>query len=384
MQNSFFFPRSGFYCRLIIGTCLLTILILVGLLVPSLGFSIAHAASGQPNFALQPVLYDPSNSLTKSYFILDSNPGIVVKSSVRVTNAGTATGSVALYPVDATTAQTSGAVYLDKKDPRRDVGAWITLGIQQLTLNPGQSQVVPFRIIIPGTVLPGQHLGGIVAENLAQEQNSTKTQNGKNTGTFQIIVKHLTVIAVQVNLPGTPVEQLAAAGVQSGGENGYQSLQLGLSNTGNVMVKPYGSLQITDSQRQVVKDISLKLDTFLPQTSINYPVYIKGQALNVGDYQATLNLTYGPDNKVLHYTTKFSITQKQLTQTFSSSQTQAPPGLFNGDSSGLSPWLIISGGLVLLLILGSLLYWFVLIPRAKAKAMRAVTSSQFIRPSKFK
>jgi len=385
MQDSFSLPRSGFFCRLIIGTCLLIILVFGVFLVPSLGFSIAHAAGGQPNFALQPAVYDPSNSLTKSYFILDSKPGIVVKSSVRVTNAGTATGSVALYPVDATTAQTSGAVYLNQNDPRKDVGAWITLATQKLTLNPGQSQIVQFQVTIPSTVRSGQHLGGIVAENLTLQQNSTQAQNGKNTGTFQITVKNLTIVAVQVNLPGTPVEQLTATKVQAGGANGYQSLLLGLSNTGNVMVKSHGTLQVTNAQGQQVKNYPLTLDTFVPQTSINYPVYIKGQALGPGDYQATLDLTYGQDNKVLHYTTKFSITQQQVAQVFqSSSQTQAPPGLFGGGSSAPSPWLLTGGGLALLLIVGSLLYWLVLVPRAKTKAKQAVASTQFTRLNQFK
>ncbi|HEV2581754.1 MAG TPA: DUF916 domain-containing protein [Ktedonobacteraceae bacterium] len=353
-------------------------------LVAPFGFSIAHAAGGTAQFGLQPVVYDPSNSLTKSYFIFDSKSGVIVKSSVRVTNAGTAAGSVALYPVDATTAQTSGAVYLNQNDPRRDVGAWITLGTQQLTLNPGQTQVVPFQLTIPGTVRPGQHLGGIVAENLTQQQSSTQAQNGKNTSTFQIVVKNLTIIAVQVNLPGTPVEQLAGTGVQAGGENGYQRLLLGLSNTGNVMLKPYGTLQVANSQGQVVKNISLKLDTFLPQTAINYPVAITGQGLAAGDYQATLTLTYG-HGQVLHYTTKFTITQQQITQAFggSSSKTQAPPGLGGDVFAGMPLWqlvLVAGGVLAILWVVGNMVYRRLSVSKAK-QAKSQGGSSQFKTPT---
>src|SRR5713226_3530197 len=97
---AFFFLRSGFFFRLVMGAFLFIILILGMLLAAPFGFSIAHAAGGEAQFGLQPVLYDPSNPLTKSYFIFDSKPGIVEKSSVRVTNSGTARGSVGLYPVD--------------------------------------------------------------------------------------------------------------------------------------------------------------------------------------------------------------------------------------------------------------------------------------------
>src|SRR6266705_1828981 len=171
MQKSLFLLRSGFFARFAVGVCLLIMVLLGVSLTGVLGSSIAHADGGQANFSLQPVLYDPANPLTQSYFIFDSKPGIVVKSRVRVTNTGTATGSVSLYPVDATTGQTSGAVYLNQDDPRKDVGAWTTLGAQQLTLAAGQSQIVSFQVTIPSTVRPGQHLGGIVAENLAESSS---------------------------------------------------------------------------------------------------------------------------------------------------------------------------------------------------------------------
>lgn len=375
MQNSLFFFRPGFFARLIMGVFLCITIILGVSLVETCSSSIALADSGQANFALQPVLFDPSNPLTESYFIFDSKPGTVITSRVRVTNSGTATGSAILYPVDATTGQTSGAVYLNQNDPRKDVGAWVKLGVQQVTLNPGQSQVVSYQVTIPNTVRPGQHLGGIVAENLAQSSSP------QSTSAIQIKVKNLTIVAVQVNLPGTPIEQLVGTGVQAGGQNSYQQLLLGLSNTGTVMLKPEGTLQVIDAQGQVVKNMSLKLDTFLPQTAINYPVAITGKALDAGDYQATLTLTYG-NGQVLHYTTKFAVTQQQLTQVFgtTSSKTQAPTGF--GGTVGMQLWqivLVVGAALALLWVAGSALYKRIVLSRAKAKRAN-VSSSQFKRP----
>jgi Protein of unknown function C-terminal (DUF3324)/Bacterial protein of unknown function (DUF916) len=370
MQYSFSLRGFRSVSRLVMGTCLLLIIVLTLLFEASFGFSIAHAAGGnEPQFGLQPVLYDPSNPLTQSYFIFDGKSGHILKSRVRVINIGTARGSVSLFPVDATTGQTSGAVYLNSDDPRKDVGAWLKLDVQQLTLDPGQSQVVAFQVTIPDTVRPGQHLGGIVAENLTQQSNTTTKSAKKNTSTFQVNIKNLTIIAVQVNLPGTPVEQLADTGVQAGGTNGYQQLLVGLSNTGTVMLKPTGTLQIRDAQGHVVEHYLLKLDTFLPQTAINYPVAIKGQALGTGDYQATLDLTYG-HGKVLKSTTRFSITPQQLTQVFSSSRTQAPPG-FGVGFAGMPLWqllLVAGGGLVLLWTGGNRIYRRLMVPRLKAKS----------------
>lgn len=377
MQNSCVFPHPGFFARLATGTFLFISIVLGVSLEAALGFSIAHADSGAPNFALQPVVYDPSEPVTESYFVFDSKPGLVIKSRVRVTNTGTMRGSASLYPVDATTGQTSGAVYLNQGDPRKDVGAWITLGAQQVTLDAGQSQIISFQVTIPGTVRPGQHLGGIVAENL------TQSSSPQSNSAIQIKVKNLTIIAVQVNLPGTAIEQLAATGVKAGGQNSYQQLLLGLNNTGTIMLKPYGTLQVSTTQGKVLKNISLKLDTFLPQTAINYPIAITGQALGAGDYQATLTLMYG-HGQVLHYTIKFTVTQQQVTQVFSTntSKTQAPPGL-GGEGSGFSLWqliLVVGGVFAILWVVGNTVYRRLAVSRAKAKRTNN-RSSQFKRPT---
>ncbi len=335
MRHSFPFSRLGLLPQLVVGMFIIAVL-----LAEAFGCSVAHAAGGGPSFALQPVLYDPSNPVTKSYFVFDTRPGTILHNRVRVTNNGTMAGTVSLYPVDATTGQTSGAVYLSNNDARQDVGAWLTLGTQHLTLAPGQSQIVPFQAVIPKTVRSGQHVGGIVAEIPTLKSPAKK-------GALQIYVRNLTIVAVQVNLPGIPIEQLVATGIQPGDANNYQTLLLGLSNTGTMMLKAHGSLQVFDNQEHLLQSQQLNLDTFLPQTAINYPVYIKNQALGVGDYRATLTLTYGHGH-ILHNTTAFAFTQHQLSQVFKSSSTlQLPFGT-------LPLWQMVVGGL---LLVSGLFYW---------------------------
>src|SRR5437764_8550016 len=86
------------------------------------------------SFALKPLKYDPALTATKSYFILATRRGAVIKDQIRVVNSGGKKGTAYLYPVDATTGQTSGAVYLSRQSARTDVGAWITLSRSRVTL----------------------------------------------------------------------------------------------------------------------------------------------------------------------------------------------------------------------------------------------------------
>jgi hypothetical protein len=322
------------------------LLALAALLTGALGASIAHAAGGTAVFGLQPVFYDPTIPITRSYFIFAAHPGEVIHSEVRVSNTGTVVGTVSLYGVDATTGQTSGTVFRARQDPQTDVGAWLALGVPQVTLAPGQSQIVPFQIAIPPQVRPGQHVGGIVAQDMA-------IQRGPNKGALQINIQHLTIVAVQINLPGAIVDQLEVTGIEPGGAIGYQTLLVGLRNSGTTMLKPFGTLQVTDAHGHLLQNLALKLDTFLPQTTIDYPVFLQGHALSAGQYQATLTLTYG-HHHMLFYRAAFTIAPAQIAQVFHQRPPLVPPPL---NWPGNLLWPIVGGVLFLLaLLLGGVRY----------------------------
>ena len=253
-------------------------------------WSAAPALAGNSSFALRPVTYTPSNPVTQSYFVLPARPGQVIQSEFRITNAGTATGTALLYVVDATTGMTSGAVYLSRTTPRRDVGRWLRLGVARVTLTPGESRVVPFRVVVPTHVRPGDHLGGIVAENLAVDGDTAV--GGKKGGSFRIRVRHLTIVAVQLALPGARVERLALTGGSFGRMGAYPTLMLALRNTGTVMFKSRGTVRLTNAKGVVVERRSFSLDTFLPRTGIGYPLVLH-ENLPSGVYLAAVRIAYG-------------------------------------------------------------------------------------------
>ncbi len=328
---------SGHLPRMVVGALLVAIS-----LAGAVPFSTVHAAGGRAIFSLKPSSFDPSVPVTKSYFILSALAGTTLTRSVLVTNSGTATGTTTLSAVDATTGQSSGTVFLAASVKQREVGTWISLSVQHVTLTPQQSQTVSFQVVVPKNALAGQHVGGIVASNEVKAP-----ANNKNP--VQITIQNLSIIAVQVNLPGPVIEQLSASGIQAGGANGNQSLLVGLSNTGNDMLKPAGSLKVFDAQGQLLQTASLQLDTFLPDTAINYPVNVQKKALGPGDYQAVLNLTYG-HGQVLHYTTTFTITAQQVAKVFPPTGPLQAPGLLNTVPS----WQTI---LLVLIAVGAALYW---------------------------
>lgn len=360
IRSSFFHKCSGSWRAMV-----LLVLSLLGVSSMSFFFVLptyAAAGGGSANFSLQPSLYDPNNTVTRSYYVLGLQPGAITTVGVRVNNTGTATGAVDLYPVDATTGITTGTVFRQPKDPRKDVGAWIALNTQHLTLAPGQSRIVPFQVIVPKDVRSGQHVGGIMAEGTDVQTSTTKNQR------FQVNVRHVFVMAVQVNLPGTAIEQLTATGIQAGGANNYQNLQLLLHNTGNMMVHGKGVLQVMDASGKKLQNLPINLDTFLPDTSIAYPVNVQNQALAAGDYQAVLDITYGHQH-TLHYATKLTISSQQVGKVFQPTTPLQAPATVNVGTN-LPLWQVVLVGILVLfgvLFMGQQAYRFVVVVRRRKK-----------------
>jgi hypothetical protein len=318
--------------RLLLHTCAVTAALMV---VPA-------ALAGEPSFALRPVTFNPDVPATQSYYIIDSKPGARIHTELLVTNVGTVTGTAILYAVDATTGRTSGAVYRSGSAKRRDVGGWVVLSAGRITLGPKESRVVPFSVIVPRGARQGEHVGGIVAQNLAV-QTGAATPVGKRGSSFQIRLRHLTIVAVEVKLPGRRIERVLVQGVKALTEAGYPAVEIGLRNGGNVIVKPRLRLRITDRGGSTVLDQRRVLDSLVPQTAIGYPV-ILSRSLRPGDYDVDVRLDYG-QGVVAHALRPLRINDTS-TKTYTS---VAAPVASSDDTNGGSvidlPWILAAAGL---------------------------------------
>jgi hypothetical protein len=293
------------------------------------------ASAAAPTVSLTPV--GPAGG--KGYFVYSARPGARIAGQVAVVNTSAARGAVLLYPVDATTGQTSGAVYLSRARPRRDVGAWTKLPTRRVVLGSHGRALVTFVVRVPRGVRGGQHLGAIVAQPVTPLR-----RYGSKAG-FHINVQALTVLALQVDVPARPLQRMTVGGCRVGGPHGYQTLFIGMGNAGNQFVKGSGSLTVTNGAGRPLKRQRFALDTFLPQTAISYPVILAGRPLGPGHYQARVSLTYGPGHRLAREL-GCTVSSHSIVQVFgaaNAAQVTRP-----GGSAGPSALVIVLGGMALL------------------------------------
>jgi hypothetical protein len=359
-----FYPFSA---QRIVSRFVIKVLIIIILLAGVSGIRTVLAAGGTAHFSIVPGIIPHSNKTHREYFTYTSQPGFLIQDSLHVTNVGTARGSIDLYAVDATTNQASGVTFFTPTDPRHDVGAWITLSNQRITLSPGQSQDVPFSLHIPSSVRPGQHGGGIIARDAIDQTSSSKSGAIHTT----IHIQRQEILGVLVNLPGALVQKLNVAGITYNRKSTPQSLLIGLSNIGTQILHPSGNLQVTDKKGRLLQNIPLKLAAILPQTAINYPVPIDPNTLSGGTYIFSVSLEYEGGHSV-QYKAHFMVPQSQpsMNQTSpkpATGQASPNPGadhtiishnVFPNPASfaGL-PWRYMGGILIIMMLLVTLFLW---------------------------
>jgi hypothetical protein len=307
----------------------------------------AAAPSTYSSFSIRPA------SGTGGFFVLTGKRGTRAAAAFRIVNTGTKAGTALLYPVDGTTGTTSGAVYLDRRARRRSVGGWIRLPLARVTLRPGEARVVRFSVLVPRRLRPGHHLGAIVAENRELTTGAGANRPRKGGG-LQIRVRHLSIVAVQVNAPGSRLARMAVGGVTVGASSGYEVLYLKLRNSGNILIRPQLGVRITNRAGRVVYRRALKLDTFVPKTQIRYPLYLLRKPLPPGRYRLSGTLSYA--EHVTRFSATFVISQKLVAQLPAASTPApvTPQAASEKTSQSLLPWAVTGIALIVGLVLGAL------------------------------
>jgi hypothetical protein len=326
-------------------------------LVLALAFAPAATAAAPvgPVFGLRAV-----GNPTVGYFVYPASAGDVIHGAVAITNTGDRPGSVKLYPADATTGATSGTVYLNDSKPA-GVGTWIALDSASLTLDPGQRKQVSFTVRVPSGASAGDYVGGIIAETVVQHEGP----QSKRKTNVQIRVRNLSIVAVEVNVPGPLVSKFTIGAVNVGGSQGRQQVLIHVTNDGNVLRKPKGSVTIQSTSGVAIQTIPFHMDSFLPHTSIDYPVQLK-EALRPGNYVASVHMTYDGTGaggaQMSSAAPQFEVSKENVEHVFKPAKPTrvGPGGVVAAPSSGNALWKVLAIAFGILVLAGGGYFFAVL------------------------
>lgn len=255
-------PRRRFQPRP--GVWILAALLAVGSFAGSTGLA---AASDNGSWSVAPGGQEGPGA--RNFFVYTLKSGQSFQDTVTVANLTDEPLTVDLYPTDAyNTSLDGGFALLAVDEMPVDTGSWIRLATDQLTLAPRTQAEVPFEISIPRDAEPGDHAGGIVAQNVETETEI----DGDGVG---VEVRRRVAARVYVRVdgplqPGLQVTRIATEHEAPGvGGGGSATVAYEVKNTGNTRLVPTTSLAVKGLfGRSIMSFDERRLNELLPGSAV--------------------------------------------------------------------------------------------------------------------
>lgn len=150
--------------------------------------------------------------------------------------------TVRLFGKDATTTTDTAFAIQESEEKPADVGAWLSLGRQRVTLPPRSETIIPFQLGVPFNAEPGDHAGAIVVSLLAKKPKA---------GGGNVIVDHRVALRVLLRVPGELEPELTVTGVEASWDSPGTALGRGdavvtytVRNTGNIRLSATGGVEL--------------------------------------------------------------------------------------------------------------------------------------------
>lgn len=193
-------------------------------------------AASDGGLGVFPANPDPEVPFSSSWFIYNLVAGEVKGDAILISNNSNQQISAKIYAVDATTTKDGAFALREEGEPRLDIGGWVDLDISQVTIEPGEERVIPFTLKIPSDAAVGDHLGGIILENL-------KAKKAEGQG-----INIVTRVGVRIyeTVPGELIRRLRVNDFSYRLKNNQVVFSLILENLGNIHLSPQAEIEILD------------------------------------------------------------------------------------------------------------------------------------------
>ncbi len=258
------------------------VLIGVSISLTGSGFALAQdppeapVATPDPSLATRFAL-NPVGENGASYFDdVEVLAGTSVTLEASLLNFGDSPVNLRLYLTTATSGANGGYVAGPRDAELHGSATWITYPDQEMTLQPGETVIIPFTVNVPAGTAPGQYISSLVAE----------TEDTFPIPGVDLIDQRIRfAMAVGILVPGEMHQSFTLGEPIMNREN----IVVPITNTGNYLVRPAGTMELTDSEGEVVFTSPVELGSVYAGLTTDIAVRLP-VALEPGDYTLLLTL----------------------------------------------------------------------------------------------
>ncbi len=261
------------------------------------GIAFAQSAPGTPGADATGVKVQPA------IFQQIVNPGDKFSTSITVTNPDAVSRTYTVSVKDISGLNSGGEPeFTSSSVPEYGISSWVSVQNPTITIPAGGSVTVPFTVNVPSTAAPGGHYGAIFVTYGATRPEFTGTGIGYQVGSLLDFR-----IAGQAN----ETAEIRSFSTDKGlYQNANVTFGADVADTGNVLLRPRGPIDITNMFGQKVGTVIMNdsNDAIFPGQDRTFTVNWTSGGFMMGRFDAVMSLTYGDNaQKTVSQETSFWI-----------------------------------------------------------------------------
>lgn len=258
-------------------------------LVASRPNAAAQTAAPTPDASASPEVDDtiwfflaPEGKSNGGFFELEMEPGDSQVLRVEIGNGSTIPVRAIIYAADVYSGVNGGFAMENAEAERSEPTTWLDFETETRDFEPGQGITKAFTVTVPEDAEPGQYITGLAIE----------TAEGRSFGEGSpLLHKVRLATAVFIIVPGPVVAGFEISDIQVAMDLTTTSVSGLITNTGNVRVRPKGSLRMTGASGAVVIDVPIAMGSVYARDSARFEVGFPVTSIPEGTYTVDVELS---------------------------------------------------------------------------------------------
>jgi len=221
-------------------------------------------------------------------------PGETQTYKVNITNLSKTTQIYYLYLKDISGVKEGGVpifAEVNKEKTGYELTQWVTLDVEEITLEPGEEKPVQVTIAVPENATPGSHFGGVFITLEPPRMRTTGASVGYEVANI-----------ISIRVAGDAIENAQIRSFSTGNfiySKPVVDFTARVENKGTVLVRPFGPLEIYNMFGKRVAMITLnesKAGVF-PLSERPFAITWESDGPGFGRYQAIVSMVYGDQGR---------------------------------------------------------------------------------------
>jgi hypothetical protein len=221
----------------------------------------------------------PKGGRFGSYFEPSIDAGETKKLDVVLANTGNVVFEGRTYAVNAFTEVNGGFAVAESDVAPEGVTLWLDYPEQTYTIPPGQGIERTFTVTVPEDVTPGQYITSLILEN-------AEARDVEGSDNFEQVVRF--AVPVFITVPGPVKPEFEIGEIALTAQESFAEITVQISNTGNVRVRPEGTITIADSAGEALFNTQVTMGSVFARDATTFQVGLP--PLAPGQYQIAVDL----------------------------------------------------------------------------------------------